>query len=864
MRQNSYLRRAEAEEDSFCVCENSVLIGLQRARGEVGLRKKRNFILAAVGTVVVLAVCFGYGHFVSNKIYEESTSHLREVYSQVNKTFTSLVSRNWSLLSDWSYYINHTIEAGEENEIQEYLDSGRGEWGFTQFYFLNCDGSYLTIQGERGTLDFGEQMNDLVIQKKNVVMDSMQPGGGALTVFAIPVKQKSYKGFDYCAIAISYNNEDMEQVLDVSAFSDKSDCYVVYPDGKILFAAETKEEQPYNYLTFMEENSDLKDDQLDQIRRDMESGVEGMIQFRMTGREQYLSYQPVDFQDWVLLGIVPQQVVNASMNQVQLVTVILLTAVFLLIAEVGLVAVVRRGRKNLRDKELELKYREQLFGVVVDNMPDIFAMFSPGDYSVEYLSPNVERLLGIPAEEIRKDLSALAFSAVSREEELTSEEMKRIPVGGSLRCERERIHQKTGQRQWYQETLYHMDIEGREKFILIMADRTKERQDRERLDMALDIARSANEAKSSFLSNMSHDIRTPMNAIVGFAMLLERDMNQPGKVQEYARKITISSQHLLNLINDVLDMSKIESGKTTLNLAEFSFSGLLKDLDTVIRPQTGAKGQSFQIQVTGLKQDKFLGDKLRISQILLNLLSNSIKYTPENGSVLLSIRPLERPARGRVGLHFEIRDNGIGMSEEFLATIFEPFNREQNTTISGIQGTGLGMAITKNLVELMGGNISVESRLGEGTCFFLDLELRAAEEDENLRFWRQSGIRRILAVDDEEEFCLSVRELLSETGVEIRYTTGGREAVRAVEYALCTGRQYQVILIGWRMPEIDGLETARRIREKTGEDTLILLSAAHGWSEIEAEAKKAGVDAFLPKPFWSPICGRRFRRRGKM
>ena len=394
VRQNSYLRRAEAEEDSFCVCENSVLIGLQRARGEVGLRKKRNFILAAVGTVVVLAVCFGYGHFVSNKIYEESTSHLREVYSQVNKTFTSLVSRNWSLLSDWSYYINHTIEAGEEDEIQEYLDSGRGEWGFTQFYFLNCDGSYLTIQGERGTLDFGEQMNDLVIQKKNVVMDSMQPGGGALTVFAIPVKQKSYKGFDYCEIAISYNNEDMEQVLDVSAFSDKSDCYVVYPDGKILFAAETKEEQPYNYLTFMEENSDLKDDQLDQIRRDMESGVEGMIQFRMTGREQYLSYQPVGFQDWVLLGIVPQQVVNASMNQVQLVTVILLTAVFLLIAEVGLVAVVRRGRKNLRDKELELKYREQLFGVVVDNMPDIFAMFSPRGLQRRIPQPKCGTVIG--------------------------------------------------------------------------------------------------------------------------------------------------------------------------------------------------------------------------------------------------------------------------------------------------------------------------------------------------------------------------------------------------------------------------------------------------------------------------------------
>ena len=224
---------------------------------------------------------------------------------------------------------------------------------------------------------------------------------------------------------------------------------------------------------------------------------------------------------------------------------------------------------------------------------------------------------------------------------------------------------------------------------------------------------------------------------------------------------------------------------------------------------------------------------------------------------------MERPARGRVGLHFEIRDNGIGMSEEFLATIFEPFNREQNTTISGIQGTGLGMAITKNLVELMGGNISVESRLGEGTCFFLDLELRAAEEDENLRFWRQSGIRRILAVDDEEEFCLSVRELLSETGVEIRYTTGGREAVRAVEYALCTGRQYQVILIGWRMPEIDGLETARRIREKTGEDTLILLSAAHGWSEIEAEAKKAGVDAFLPKPFLESDLRQTIQKTGK-
>ena len=367
---------------------------------------------------------------------------------------------------------------------------------------------------------------------------------------------------------------------------------------------------------------------------------------------------------------------------------------------------------------------------------------------------------------------------------------------------------------------------------------------------ALSQANRANEAKSAFLSNMSHDIRTPMNAIIGFTALLDKEAGSPEKVREYTRKISASGQHLLGLINDVLDMSKIESGKTSLNLAPFSLPGLMEELYTILLPQARAKGQSFDFQVHGRPAEQLLGDKLHLNQILINLLSNAIKYTPDGGEISMLVDALTPITPQYAHLCFVVRDNGIGMSEKFLKTVFDPFSREMNSTTSGIQGTGLGMAITKNLVELMGGTIGVESRQGEGTTFTVELSFALPVQPDEENFWSRRGISRILVADDDEQVGLDIREMMDGTGVEVACVTDGPSAVEAVTRAMENGSGFHAILIDWKMPGQRGVETARMLRSVVGPDVPILVLTAYDWSDIQDEALTAGVNAFMPKPFF--------------
>ena len=382
-------------------------------------------------------------------------------------------------------------------------------------------------------------------------------------------------------------------------------------------------------------------------------------------------------------------------------------------------------------------------------------------------------------------------------------------------------------------------------------DETREELEQKNfLREALSQANRANEAKSAFLSNMSHDIRTPMNAIIGFTTLLNKDAESPEKVREYTRKISASSHHLLSLINDVLDMSKIESGKTSLNIAPFSLPGLLEELYTILLPQARVKGQDFDFHVHGRPAEQLLGDKLHLNQILINLLSNAIKYTPEGGEITLLVEALTPITPQYAHLRFVVRDNGIGMSEAFLKTVFDPFSREMNSTTSGIQGTGLGMAITKNLVELMGGTIQVESRQGEGAAFTVELSFALPVQSDEENFWARRGISRILVADDDQQIRLDIQEMMDGTGVEVSCVTDGPSAVKAAARARENGAGFHAVLVDWKMPGQRGVETVRLLRDEVGRDVPILVLTAYDWGDIEDEALAAGVNAFMPKPFF--------------
>ncbi len=373
---------------------------------------------------------------------------------------------------------------------------------------------------------------------------------------------------------------------------------------------------------------------------------------------------------------------------------------------------------------------------------------------------------------------------------------------------------------------------------------------KETAEQAFRIAEEANRAKSSFLSNMSHDIRTPMNAIVGFATLLNRDAENPDKVREYTKKIASSGQHLLGLINDILDISKIEAGKTTLNLSHESIVDLIEGIDAIIRPQMKAKGHHFEVYSRDLRHEQVIMDKLRLNQILLNLLSNAVKYTPDGGRVTLTVQELPQLTRQLVRFRFIVADNGYGMSEEYQQKIFQAFTREEDSVTNKIQGTGLGMAITKNLLDLMGGTISLESEKGKGSTFTVTLELHVSEHAIDHDFWKKHGITRILAVDDEDVVCQNIQLTMEGTGASVDYCLEGGKALELVQDAIARERPYHIVLLDWKMPGMDGVETARRIRAEVSRDVPIIVLSSYDWPEIEEEARSAGVDAFLSKPFF--------------
>lgn len=362
-------------------------------------------------------------------------------------------------------------------------------------------------------------------------------------------------------------------------------------------------------------------------------------------------------------------------------------------------------------------------------------------------------------------------------------------------------------------------------------------------------AEHANQAKSEFLSNMSHDIRTPMNAIVGMTAIATANIDNQQQVKNCLKKITLSSKHLLGLINDVLDMSKIESGKMTLNLDQVSLREVVDGIVSICQPQVKAKHQQFDVFIHDISTENVLCDSVRLNQVLLNLLSNAIKFTPEGGEIHMALYEEDSPKGDEfVRTHIQVKDNGIGMSEEFQRHIFDSFAREDSMRVHRTEGTGLGMAITKYIVvDAMGGAITMDSKQGGGTCFNVTLDMEKAlvmEEDMILPNWN------MLVVDDDQQLCESTAASLNSIGVNAEWSLDGETAVDMVVKRHNRGDDYQIILLDWKLPGMDGIATARRMRQELGKNVPILLISAYDWGEIEHDAREAGITGFIAKPLF--------------
>ena len=413
-----------------------------------------------------------------------------------------------------------------------------------------------------------------------------------------------------------------------------------------------------------------------------------------------------------------------------------------------------------------------------------------------------------------------------------------------------------------------MGNNGVSRYVAVISDETRERAAQQTLRDALVGAQRANAAKRDFLSRMSHEIRTPMNAIIGMATIAAAHISERDRVEDCLRKIGFSSKHLLSLINDVLDISKIEDGKLTITKEPFELRQLTDSVSSIICQQARDKGIGFEVRLNGVDEEMVVGDCMRLNQILLNLLSNAVKFTPSGGRISLDIKQIPQK-NGGVRMDFTVSDTGIGMSEEFLKRLYLPFEQADSTISQKYGGTGLGMSITKNLVSLMDGTIQVRSEIGRGTSFTVELPLALPGGSSLLKPLLSVESLSVLVVDDDLNTCEHAKILLERMKIAAKWVQSGEDAVKTVRSAHETGEDFDVCFIDWQMPEMDGIETTRNIRRIVGPDTLIIIITAYDWSCIEQEAREAGADAFLAKPFfqssmYNTLMAVRGHRHGKI
>ena len=822
---------------------------------EINYRKKKQFMKKRLGVfaaaiVLIIGVSMvgiQYTRFVSKTVYQESTSHLTEIFHQSNKALNELVNKNLTYLHMWSAYLQ---KASTEKEICDYINKVQEETGFSGFYFLSFDGNYKTITGETGYLGLQGNLDDKITQRNDIIMNAALPGKSQMLVFACPEVNGIYQGFEYDAIAVAYDNSDIVKVLDISAFQGNAGGYVVHSDGRVVIDhAPESWKTAYNFIAVLRDHSGLSEDEIMAFSEELKQGHTGAMLVNLEGRNYYLIYEKVNIQDWELLGIVPADIVNASMNELQFSTLIIVGALLFSIAAFIIVMILRKNRLNIKSKNTQILYRDEMFKKLSMNVDDVFLMVDAKTARVDYVSPNVEKLLGITVKQIKENIYVLGKLHPQDTEGQRSKHLKGLLVNEQREWDFEYVHKKTGEQRWFHIIAMGSEIEKKQKCIIVMSDRTADRKMNQALSDAVSAAETANRAKSTFLSNMSHDIRTPMNAIIGFTTLAVSNIENQEKVRDYLGKILASSNHLLSLINDILDMSRIESGKIHLEETKVNLSDLLHDLKTIISGQIHAKQLELYMDAMDVTDEDIYCDKTRLNQVLLNLLSNAIKFTPAGGTVSVRLRQFPSTQKDCAQYEIRVKDNGIGMSQEFAQKIFDPFERERTSTVSKIQGTGLGMAISKNIVNMMGGTIEIKTQKNKGTEFIIRLMFRIQSEKHRVEKITELEGLKALVVDDDFNTCDSVTKMLVKVGMRSEWTLSGKEAVLRAKQSIELGDAFHAYIIDWRLPDMNGIEVTRQIRS-LGDDTPIIILTAYDWSEIEVEAKAAGVTTFCAKPMF--------------
>ena len=813
---------------------------------------KRVLYVLLLAIVVFTACYFGYAYLnnADTLIFMESASHLEEIYSYLGKYISSTNNNSFDSMHLFMTQLEYTLDSGGDDQfVSDMVSAWKENLGFKEFYFISRNGELMSIDGKYKRFDLSSSLVDLMINGKDIMTDVSMPGSDGLTLYAIKCRKHKYRSFNYEAIAVTFSNDNILDLLSISAFDSKSDNYVINGEGRIIFNGSSfrnTENRFYNVVNYLEDNSDLTNQKLLSLEKSWTEGNMITLSTKIESVPYYLVSVPLEQSGWILVGMVDAGVVNKNINQLQNLTMGLGFSVSALLLVILFSIVVTSYIKTKKRQQDEIMFRDSLFSDLSQNVNDVFVILEEKTDEVVYVTPNIDSVLGVKEEDVKKDIASIDGINGDR---LIASNLMELNKKDKISWTQEYLNNDSGETRYLEITAYHTEFGSLKRIVIVISDRSEERELQNALSSSLEIAKNANAAKSNFLANMSHDIRTPMNAIVGYSTLLIKDADDKNKVIEIGKKITYSSQHLLSLINDVLDMSKIESGRTSLNSDKVDVSEVINNISEIVLVQTKSKKQSFEIKTKGNIPSYIYADKLRLTQILLNLLSNAVKYTEKNGTISLVVEGYGNNGQ-TCHLRFIVSDNGQGMSREFIEKIFEPFSRETNSMTNKIQGTGLGMSITKSIIDLMGGTIDIQSELGKGSVFTVDLIFSVPLDENDDNFFADHEITRVLVGDDEIDVTENIQSILSDAGLECDAAIGGLESVDKATRAYEDNNSYDVIILDWKMPDMDGVECVRRIRKEIGKDVPIFVLSSYDVSEIEDEAKKAGVDLFLPKPFF--------------
>ncbi len=803
-------------------------------------------VLFGVFLATVILAGVRYYCFVTDMVFRESAGHLIEIYSQANQSLENLMGRNWRYLRMWASYLR---DVSDDDMAEAFVREMQEEIGFTDFFFLSREGRYRTVDGEQGYLILQESLPRLFLDGEEIVTNSVRTGESEIMVFAVPCDAGTYLGLNYEAIGISFNNRDIVDTLEISAFDGASKSFVIYPDGRVLIDNNNEQSRSvYNFFGMLSDRSDLDAREIEALEQEIRAERTGVRTVQIEHSGEYLVYQNVGFGSWSLVGLVPTDVVNANMNRLQRITILVVIAITASLS-IGLLAVlVHSNRKSLQAKDVEIRYREELFSTLSNNVDDIFLMLDGKGTHVDYVSPNIEKLTGITAQEALSNVETLRSLENDEDGGNIRRRIMGILPGQQGEWEREFLHQKTGEVRWFRVTVLCRDIQNEKKYIIVLSDRSKEKMTNHELKEAVDTANRASRAKSIFLSSVSHDIRTPMNAIIGFATLAIAKIGDDERIREYLTRILSSADHLLNLINDVLDMSCIESGKMHLYETEVSLSEVLREVKTIIGGQICAKRLELFMEISGEVRENVVCDKMRMKQLLLNLLSNSIKFTPECGVISVRIAKLRDQLNGKGLYELRVKDTGKGMKAEFVERVFDPFEREYTSTVSGIQGSGLGLAISKNIVSMMGGDISVATELGTGTEFIIHIPLKQGPKADPPQQIPELEGERALVVNSREAECRGIVRMLTQLGMRADCAESGQEAVWRIRQAVEGEDLYRVCVVDRRLTDGEGLKAVGQMEDTVGSNRPIFIMTAYDWSDIETQARNAGIAGFCMKP----------------